>query len=108
MRIRPSNLSAAFLLACVLTGAGPGCDSTGGTQTGAAGSAAGSGGAAGTGGAGGDSLGTGGSAAGATGAAGAGGVQTPQQIHDALLNAPTFGGLDVTRMPPTITYPTCQ
>src|SRR5436190_17191772 len=38
---------------------------------------------------------------------GSGGMLTPQQIHDGLLNAPTNGGIDVTRAPLT-TYPSCQ
>ena len=47
---------------------------------------------------------TGGSATGT----GGGVEQSSQQIHDALLNAPTAGGVNVTRTPPTATYPTCR
>ena len=67
----------------------------------------------GRGGAGGESGASGAAAAGASGAgtgggrSGAGGMLTPQQIHDGLLNAPTNGGIDVTRAPST-TYPSCQ
>jgi hypothetical protein len=41
------------------------------------------------------------------GSSGAGGMLTPQQVHEDLLNAPSNGGIDVTRVPSTI-YPSCQ
>ena len=54
------------------------------------------------------SAGAGGSGSGAGGGdAGGGAMLTPQQIHDGLVNAPTNGGIDVTRAPST-TYPSCQ
>ena len=57
----------------------------------------GGGGAAGVGGAGGHVAGAGGSI-----------TQSPEEIHDGLLNAPMTGGLTVSRTPPTVSYPTCQ
>jgi len=102
------RLSFAVFLGGALAGSG-GCGDnhqgagTSGGSTGTGGGGGGSGGAAGVSACG---ASTGGSAAAGTG--GGGGEQSPQQIHDGLLNAPTFGGIDVTRAPPTATYPTCQ
>jgi hypothetical protein len=115
MRAHWLQLSFVVLLGCALT-AGGGCGDdhqragTGGQSGGGSG---GSAGMAGGGGGGGGAGGSGASACAtntASSAAGTGGgvEQLPQQIHDALLNAPTTGGIDVTRTPPTATYPTCQ
>jgi len=120
MRAHWRKLSFVVLLGCALTagagcggdnhqGAGTGGQSGGGGSTGTAG---GGGGAAGGGTAGGGTAGMSACAATSTGgsATGTGGgvEQSSQQIHDALLNAPTAGGVNVTRTPPTATYPTCR
>jgi hypothetical protein len=80
-----------------------------GAATGASGGASGIDGAAGSasGGANACAASTGGGAGPASEAGGAGGGAVPQQVHDALLNAPTFGGIEVTRAAPTSTYPAC-
>jgi hypothetical protein len=49
-----------------------------------------------------------GGAADHTGGAGEGGAQTVAEIDQALLDAPTTGGLDVPRAPPMSSYPACQ
>ena len=112
------GLCAVALFAAVggLLAGGGGCGSTTMSSSGTAGSGGGSGGAtglAGTGGGGGSEVSS--CSGGSTGVTGAGGdvvgptgTQTAQEVNDALLNAPTFGGLDVTRTSPTTTYPTCQ
>jgi hypothetical protein len=103
-----------FAAVCGLLAGEGGCGSTSVSPSGTAGSGggtAGTTGLAGMGGGGGSDLNSCG--AGTSGVTGTGGdvvgpAGTPQEVHDALLNAPTFGGLDVTRTPPTITYPVCQ
>lgn len=62
------------------------------------------GGAAGAGGAGGPT--SAGGDGNATGAGGAGN-QTPEEIHDSLINAQTTGGLESTRSEPDGGYPGC-
>lgn len=99
------RLSLVAALAVVLVSGGIGCKSAGNMETGAAGSGGGVGGAVGSGGTGRDAGGAGGTGGNATGT---GGMRTPQMIHDGLLNAPTPGGIDVTRTSPTTTYPACQ
>jgi hypothetical protein len=75
--------------------------------------AGGRGGASGTGGPGGGVAGTGGGGQGGGCPVGTGGVppggstQSPQQIHEGLLNAPTSGGIVATRPQPPVGYPTC-
>ena len=112
MRARHVTLAFAFALggALAATGAcsnnvqmssGRGGNAGTGVATGAVGGRV----PAGDGGAGGAVAGGGAGAGGSS--AGSGGMLTPQQIHDGLLNAPTNGGVDVTRTPLT-TYPTCQ
>jgi hypothetical protein len=112
MRDRLLKPMGVALLACAL-GAGGACGDAGA----GGGGGRGGGGAAGRGGAGaGGTTGSGGAIAGAggvgatAGAGGAGGedTRTPQQVHDDLLNAPTTGGIEVTRSAPAVTYPTCQ
>jgi hypothetical protein len=61
---------------------------------------AGAGGITGTAGAGGGNPDGGGDATGTAGAGGAGGAATPADIYKALLNAPTTGGIDITRVAP--------
>ena len=114
MRNYLMQLSFAVLLGGALPGSGGCGDNRQGAGTG--GQSGGSGGSTGTAGADGGGGGAGGAGVSACGtstggsAAGTGGgvEQSPQQIHDALLNAPTVGGISVTRTPPTATYPTCH
>ena len=116
-------LAAAALaanLGCGSNFPGSGAAGRGGSGLGGAGGsggAAGSAGSTGSGGTGGNGggggAGTGGCAAGGgattgPGAAGGGGALTPEQIDEALLNAPTTGGVLVTRAQPTSDYPACQ
>jgi len=103
-------LATSFLLAGALLIGGGGCDEKH-MATGSAGVAGDSGGTGDAGAGGG--AGTTSACASATGAGGTGGEApapsgTPQEINDALLNAPTTGGIDVTRTAPTSMYPTCQ
>jgi hypothetical protein len=96
------NYARTFSLVALLgvaVAAGAGCGDSPGA--GAAGRGGGSG-TTGVAGAGGGAAGTGGNIG------GSGGMLSAQQIHDGLLNAPTTGGVTVTRTPPTITPPTCQ
>jgi len=107
-------LTFAFLVAGALApdlGCGSNFSGTGaagrggsGSGSGGSGGAGGAGGSAGSGGSGGD-----GGAAGTGGcAAGAGGALAPEQTDEALLNAPTTGGILVTRAQPPSDYPACQ
>ena len=103
------------MLAVAATGAA-GCGDNSSRVTGAAGSGGSSAGSLGTAGAGGGATGANGGAAG-VGAAGTGNAatgtggtfaQSPQEIHDGLINAQTTGGLDVTRPQPSVVPPVCQ
>jgi hypothetical protein len=98
------NLVMKLSFAAVIGGAlatGTGCGDDRPSSTGAAGiggvGGAGGGGVAGTVGGAGDATGTGGAVA-----------QSPQEMHDSIINAQTVGGVDVTRTPPTVSYPTCE
>ncbi len=100
MHLKPFRLLRAFALMGALA-ATSACGNN--VQT-----SPGRGGEGGNGGASGAAAGAGGGRGGAAGVdSGSGGMLTPQQIHDGLLNAPTNGGIDVTRGPST-TYPSCQ
>ena len=48
-----------------------------------------------------------GGAGNATGAGGAS-TQSPEEIHELLINAQTTGGIEVTRPQPTVAPPACQ
>jgi hypothetical protein len=117
------GLSFAAVAALVPIGNGCGSNFQPNAQAGAGGRGGGSpsahggngGGAAGVGGGGGAGGmgpdaggGVGGGDAGPTGGAIGIGGSTPQDINDALLNAPTTGGRVVTRTPPAMIYPACQ
>ena len=75
-------------------GAGGAADTGGATETGTGGQAMGGNGG---------ETGTGGQAMGGSGAGGSG--QSAQQIHNALINADTTGGIMVTRTQPTQVCP---
>ena len=109
MRDCLARLCFLIVLGSAVAG-GAGCGDNKPGAAGAAGSGGGNGGSSGVGGVGGDA---GGAVAGAGGdgnATGTGGdvAQTPEEIHDGLINARTTGGVAVTRTPPTVSYPTCQ
>lgn len=108
--------SLALMIAAVLFGSA-GCGNNFQGNSGAAGHGGRGGAAGGTGGGGagmagagvdGGGAGVAGSAAATGGVMGTGGMLSPQQIHDALLNAPTNGGIEVQRTAPAVNYPACR
>jgi hypothetical protein len=111
-----ARLCFMVVLGSAVAGAA-GCDDNKPGASGAAGSGGSTGGSSGSGGVGAGAAGAaGGAGAGAPGAGGDGNAtgtggdvaQTPEEIHDGLINARTTGGVAVTRTPPTVSYPTCQ
>ena len=104
---------AVALVGAVAGVGGAGCGSDNASPTGAAGHAGSTTGRGGSTGLAGGAAGTtgvaGGTAGGSAegGAGGGGGGQSPQQIHEGLINKPTTGGITPTRQAPTKAYPGC-
>ena len=96
-----------FVFLAVLTVAstgGAGCGDNAPGVTGAAGSGGSGAGSLGTSGAGGGAAGAGNATTGTGGAV----AQSPEEVHDSLINAQTTGGIEVTRPQPSVMPPVCE